>query len=82
MGIKDIKAEARHKLALNVHQAIIVYTIEFVIVTTLVALVALACMCLQSANVVAAVIMLCYGIVLFLVALIGCGMLDFAMVDF
>lgn len=82
MGIRDLKAEARHKLALNVHQAIIVYTIEFVIVYTLIALIALACMCLQTASVVAAVVMLCYGIVLFLVALIGCGMVDFAMVDY
>lgn len=82
MSLKDIKSEARQKLALNMHQAIIVYTIEFVIFVTLVALVVLACMCLNTASTAAAIVMICYGILLGLIAIVGFGMINYAMVDF
>ncbi len=83
MSIKDVKAEARQKLALNIHQAIVIYTIEFTLLITLVALIALACMlCLNGANLAAAIIMLVYGVLLLLVAIIAMGMVGYAMVDF
>lgn len=82
MSIKDIKSEARQKLALNMHQAIILYTIEFVIFVTLVALVVLACMCLKTVNIVAGIVMTCYGVLLGFIAVVGFGTINYAMVDF
>ena len=80
---KDIKGEARRKLALNMHQAIIVYTIELTIFITLLALVVLACVVLGSAvNNVAAIVMICYGSILFVIAFVASGMVNFAMTDF
>ena len=81
MTIKDIKTEARKKLALNMHQAIAVYAVEFTIFITLIALVVMSSVSL-GVNVPAAVVMICYGIVLCVVALVGIGMINFAMVDF
>ncbi|MCM1368184.1 MAG: DUF975 family protein [Roseburia sp.] len=82
MSNKDIKSEARQKLALNMHQAIILYTVEFVIFVTLVALVVLACMCLKTVNTIAGIVMVCYGVLLGLIAVIGFGTINYAMVDF
>lgn len=81
MTIKDIKTEARKKLALNMHQAIAVYAVEFTIFITLIALVVMSSVSL-GVNLPAAVVMICYGIVLCVVALVGIGMINFAMVDF
>lgn len=81
MGIKDIKAEARHKLALNMHQSIVMYTVQFAIFITLFALVVLACLCFSYINKAAAIVMIFYGIIMLLIAMIGSGMLNFAMVD-
>ena len=80
---KDIKGEARKKLALNMHQAIIVYTVELTIFITLIALVVMSCVTLGSAiNKAAAIVMLCYGSVLFIIAFVGVEMVNFAMTDF
>lgn len=80
---KDIKGEARKKLALNMHQAIIVYTIELAIFITLIALVVMSCVVLNSAiNNTAAIVMICYGLILFVIAFVGSGMVNFAMTDF
>lgn len=80
---KDIKGEARKKLALNMHQAIIVYTVELTIFITLIALVVMSCVTLGSAiNNIAAIVMLCYGSILFIIAFVGSGMVNFAMTDF
>lgn len=82
MTNKEIKSEARKKLALNMHQAIILYTIQFAIYSMLISLVVMATMCLGTANKAAAIVMICYGILLLLLAFIGSGMLSFAMVDY
>ncbi len=82
MSIKDIKAEARRKLALNMHQAIIVYAVEFVIFVTLIALVVMSVMALGNAFKAAAIVMICYGILLGLIAIVAIGMVNFAMVDY
>lgn len=81
MTQKDIKEEARKKLALNMHQAIVIYTVEFTVFITLVALVVMSCVCLQF-NKAAAIVMICYGILLGIIALVASGMVSFAMVDF
>lgn len=81
MTIKEIKEEARKKLALNMHQAIVIYTVEFTVFITLVALVVMSCVCL-GVNTVAAIVMICYGCLLGLIAFVACGMVNFAMVDF
>ncbi|MCH5165473.1 MAG: DUF975 family protein [Clostridiales bacterium] len=81
MTIKDIKAEARKKLALNIHQAIVLYTVEFTVLVTLIALVVMSCVSL-GAYTPAAIVMICYGIVLSLIAIVGIGMINFAMSDF
>lgn len=81
MTIKDIKEEARKKLALNIHQAIVIYTIEFAIFITLIALIVMSCVAL-GVNTPAAIVMICYGIVLCLIATVGSGMLNFSMSDF
>ena len=47
MTNKELKSEARQKLALNIHQAIIVYTVEFAILVSLVALIAMSCVALR-----------------------------------
>lgn len=84
MSIKDIKAEARQKLALNMHQAIVVYTIEFVIFITLLALVAIAAVIIETATgatVVAASVTLVYGVALMLISITGSGLINYAMID-
>lgn len=81
MTQKDIKEEARKKLALNMHQAIVIYTVEFTVFITLVALVVMSCVCLQF-NKAAAIVMICYGVLLGIIAFVASGMVSFAMVDF
>lgn len=81
MTNKDIKAEARQKLALNIHQAIIVYTVEFAIYITLLALIVMSCVSLGS-NMIAGIVMICYGVILLLIAMVGSNMVNYAMVDF
>lgn len=81
MTVKDIKDEARKKLALNMHQAIAVYTVEFTLMITLIALVVMSCVAL-GINTPAAIVMICYGVLLALIAFVGVGMANFAMVDF
>ena len=80
MTNKDIKAEARQKLALNIHQAIIVYTVEFAIYITLLALIVMSCVSLGS-NMIAGIVMICYGVILLLIAMVGSNMVNYAMVD-
>ncbi|MCH5155238.1 MAG: DUF975 family protein [Clostridiales bacterium] len=83
MIAKDIKGEARRKLALNMHQAIIVYTVEFTIFITLIALVVMSCVTMGAAiSNVAAIVMICYGSILLIIAIVGAGMVNFAMTDF
>lgn len=81
MTIKDIKEEARKKLALNIHQAIVIYLVEFTVFITLIALVVMSCVSL-GATTPAAIVMICYGILLGLIAIVGSGMINFAMCDF
>lgn len=81
MTNKAIKAEARQKLALNIHQAIIVYTVEFAIYITLLALIVMSCVGLGS-NMIAGIVMICYGVILLLIAMVGSNMVNYAMVDF
>ena len=81
MTVKDIKEEARHKLALNMHQAIVVYTVEFAIFITLIALVVMSCVSF-GINSIASIVMTCYGVLLGLIAVVGIGMVNFAMTDF
>lgn len=82
MSIKDIKAEARRKLALNIHQAVVIYTIEFTLMITLIALIVISCLCLNSITWIAAVVMICFGTMLLFIAVVGINMVDYAMVDF
>ncbi|MDE5563110.1 MAG: DUF975 family protein [Clostridiales bacterium] len=80
---KDIKGEARKKLALNMHQAIIVYTVLFTIFITLIALVVMSCVSMGAAvSRIAAIVMICYGSILLIIAIVGAGMIGFAMTDF
>ncbi|MDE6029405.1 MAG: DUF975 family protein [Clostridiales bacterium] len=80
---KDVKGEARKKLALNMHQAIIVYTVMFTIFITLIALVVMSCVSLGAAvSKIAAIVMICYGSILLIIAIVGAGMINFAMTDF
>ncbi|MBD5132164.1 MAG: DUF975 family protein [Clostridiales bacterium] len=81
MTTKDIKEEARKKLALNMHQAIALYTIELTILITLIALVVMSCVCL-GVNKPAAIVMICYGCLLGIMAFVGMGMVNFGLVDF
>ncbi len=81
MTTKDIKEEARKKLALNMHQAIVIYTVEFTVFITLIALIVMSCVCL-GVNTIAAIVMICYGCLLTIIAFVACGMANFAMVDF
>lgn len=80
MTNKELKSEARQKLALNIHQAIIVYTVEFAILVSLVALIAMSCVALRV-SLAASIAMLCYGIVLFIAAVIAGGVVNYAMID-
>lgn len=80
MTNKELKSEARQKLALNIHQAIIVYTVEFAVAVSLVALIAMSCVALRV-SLAASIAMLCYGIVLFFAAIIGAGVINYAMID-
>ncbi len=82
MSIKDIKSEARHKLVLNMHQAIVIYAVEFMLLATLIAFIVLACLCIGGANLAAGIIMLIYGIILVLFAVICIQVVGFATVDF
>lgn len=80
---KDIKGEARKKLALNMHQAIVIYTVLFTIFITLIALVVMSCVSLGAAvSRIAAIVMICYGSILLIIAIVGAGMIGFAMTDF
>lgn len=81
MTLKEIKAEARKKLALNIHQAIVIYTVEFAVFITLIALIVMSCVSLGVIT-PAAIVMICYGAVLCIIAIIGTGMLSFAMCDY
>ena len=81
MTIKDIKQEARKKLALNMHQAIVIYTVEFTVFITLIALVVMSCVSL-GVNTPAAIVMICYGIVLGIFAIVASGMVNFALADY
>ncbi len=80
MTNKELKSEARQKLALNIHQAIIVYTVEFAILVSLVALIAMSCVALRV-SLAASIAMLCYGVVLFIAAVIAGGVVNYAMID-
>lgn len=82
MTAKDIKAEARKKLALNMHQSIVVYTVEFTVFVTLIALIVMSCVALNSVSWIAAAVMICYGALLLIIAVIASGMINFAMTDF
>lgn len=82
MTTAEIKSEARSKLSLNMHQAIIAYTIQFAMYVTLIALVAMSCVCLLTIHKWAAVVMICYGVVLLFVAIICSHMLTYAMIDY
>lgn len=82
MSISDIKSEARRKLPLNIHQAIVIYTIEFAIIVTIIALIVMASLCFQHINIVAAICMVCYGVIVGLIAIVGSGMIEFSMVDY
>lgn len=82
MTAKDIKAEARKKLALNMHQSIVIYTVEFTVFVTLIALIVMSCVALNSVSWIAAVVMICYGTLLLIIAVIASGMINFAMTDF
>ena len=81
MTVKDIKEEARKKLALNIHQAIVIYLVEFTVFITLIALVVMSCVSLGAVT-PAAIVMICYGALLGLLAIVGSGMVNFAMCDF
>lgn len=81
MTAKDIKAEAKKKLAPNMHQAIVIYTVEFTLFITLIALVVISCVCFGVSK-AASIVMICYGVLLGLLAIVGAGMLGFAMSDF
>ena len=80
MTNKELKSEARQKLALNIHQAIIVYTVEFAILVSLVALIAMSYVALRV-SLAASIAMLCYGVVLFIAAVIAGGVVNYAMID-
>ena len=82
MGIKDIKAEARGKLALNMHQAIVFYTIEYAIFTMLLVIIVLSCVSIGSMHLIASIVFIAYGCILMLAAIIGMGIFNHAMVDF
>ncbi len=82
MSIKDIKFEARQKLPVNMHQAIVVYTIEYVILATLIALIAVSCVLFNAINNVAVVVAICFGVALFILALVMSGIVNYSLVDF
>ncbi len=82
MSIRDVKSEARRKLPLNMHQAIVIYTIEFAIIVTVIALIVMAVLCFEHINTVAAICMICYGIIVGLIAVVGSGMIEYSMVDY
>ncbi len=67
---------------MNMHQAIVLYTIEYAIYITLIALIVMACMSIGSVSLVACIIMICYGCILLIIAFIGSGMISHAMVDY
>ncbi len=81
MTVKDIKEEARKKLALNMHQAVIVYTVELTLMITLMALIVMSCVGM-SAIPSASIVMLCYGLLLLFIAVVGIGTINFCLVDF
>lgn len=82
MSIKDVKAEARSKLALNMHQAIALYTIEYAVFSILLATIVLACVSIGSIHLIASIVLICYGSVLMLAAIIGAGIFNHGMVDY
>lgn len=82
MNIKDIKSEARQKLPINMHQAIVVYTIEYAIFITIIALISVASMLFSAVSTPAAIVIICYGVVLGILAMVMCGIVNYALVDF
>ncbi|MCH5160776.1 MAG: DUF975 family protein [Clostridiales bacterium] len=82
MNTKDLKSEARSKLALNIHQAIAVYAVEFLLFITLIALVFMAVAAFGTKMKAAAIIMIFYGVALLLIMMIVSGIIGFAMTDF
>ncbi|MDE7463858.1 MAG: DUF975 family protein, partial [Clostridiales bacterium] len=82
MGIKDIKAEARAKLALNMHQAIVIYTIEYAVLMMMLVMIVLACISIGSLHLAASIVFISYGCILMLVGFVCCGILSHAMVDY
>lgn len=81
MTIKAVKDEARRKLALNMHQAIVIYAVEFTIFITLIALIVISGVSF-GVNMLASIVIICYGVLLVLIAVVGAGMVNFAMTDF
>ncbi|MDE7107468.1 MAG: DUF975 family protein, partial [Clostridiales bacterium] len=60
-----------------------VYTVLFTIFITLIALVVMSCVSLGAAvSKIAAIVMICYGSILLIIAVVGAGMINFAMTDF
>ncbi len=82
MGIKDIKAEARAKLALNMHQAVLLYTVEYAVLSIMIVMIVLACVSIGSLHIVASVVFICYGCIMLLATLVGIGILCHATVDY
>lgn len=50
MGTKDLKSEARQKLPLNMHIAVAVYAVEFVLFVMIISIIVMSCIALSSAN--------------------------------
>lgn len=83
MSIKDIKSEARQKLPINIHQAIAVYLIEYLIYVTLLVLVLTAGLaCAGAAYIAAAVIIFIYGVIMLCLAFVLSGVIGFSLADF
>ncbi|MCH5351784.1 MAG: DUF975 family protein [Clostridiales bacterium] len=83
MTVKDIKSEARQKLPINLHQAIIVYLIEYVVFVTLGVLILTAgLLAAESGHVASAVLIFLYGVVMLTLVSVFAGVISFAMSDF
>lgn len=83
MTIKDVKSEARQKLPINLHQAIVVYLIEYVIFVTLGVLILTAgILATESGHVASAVLVFLYGVIMLTFVSVFAGVLNFAMADF
>ena len=83
MTVKDIKSEARQKLPINLHQAIVVYLIEYVIFVTLGVLILTAgILASESGHVASAVLIFLYGVIMLTFVSVFAGVISFAMADF